>query len=457
MKKFLSILFVLSMLVLLMTGLVSAQTGEAVATYTFSDVSGNPGEEVAVQFSLKTGTPVNTIGVKDFVYDSSALELVRFEKADGFEVALCEYDASKQVLAIATFESKSVDAVVGSFVFKIKESAVPGESFPVSATTIITKNSSDSYGSDVYEGSVGVLVRVTGVSLDKTSLTLEKGKTEKLTATIIPENATDKGMTWTSSDNAVATVENGVVTAVGAGTAQITVTTADGNKSASCSVVVTAPPVIDENAPAIVVSKVVSRAGNTVDVDISIKNNPGITVFRVYVDYDESLTLVSATSGGILNGFVYNANEVGKNPYTVFFKDSLATENNMANGTVVTLKFKVSDDAQEGDLPINITYEADNFDIYDKDLKPVEFAIVNGSVEIKSYIIGDMNDDGRVNPLDCSILERHLAGWEGYEAETFTYAAADLNGDGRVNPLDCSILERHLAGWGGYETLPYKS
>jgi len=85
-------------------------------------------------------------------------------------------------------------------------------------------------------------VSVTGVSLDKNELTLTVGDTEKLTATVEPPNASNKNVSWSSSDEAVATVSaDGTVTAVGAGTATITVTTEDGNKTATCKVTVIVP------------------------------------------------------------------------------------------------------------------------------------------------------------------------------------------------------------------------
>ena len=83
--------------------------------------------------------------------------------------------------------------------------------------------------------------KVTGVSLDKTSLNLNPGKEGTLTATITPSNATNQNVTWKSSDTKVATVDNGLVTAVAEGTATITVTTADGGKTATCEVTVTQP------------------------------------------------------------------------------------------------------------------------------------------------------------------------------------------------------------------------
>ena len=86
-------------------------------------------------------------------------------------------------------------------------------------------------------------VPVTGVALDQTQLELEAGESETLTATVAPDNATDKAVTWTTSDKNIATVDkNGKVTAVKEGTATITVTTKDGSKKAECKVTVTAPP-----------------------------------------------------------------------------------------------------------------------------------------------------------------------------------------------------------------------
>ena len=82
-------------------------------------------------------------------------------------------------------------------------------------------------------------VSVTGVSLNYTTLTLTEGQTQTLTATVSPSNATNKSVTWSSSNTSVATVSStGVVTAVKAGTATITVKTNDGSKTATCTVTV---------------------------------------------------------------------------------------------------------------------------------------------------------------------------------------------------------------------------
>ena len=85
-------------------------------------------------------------------------------------------------------------------------------------------------------------VAVTGVTLDKSEVSITVGKTATLTATITPSNATNKNVSWTSNAEGVATVENGVVTAVAEGSATITVTTKDGNYTAFCEVTVSAAP-----------------------------------------------------------------------------------------------------------------------------------------------------------------------------------------------------------------------
>jgi lysophospholipase L1-like esterase len=83
------------------------------------------------------------------------------------------------------------------------------------------------------------VIPVSSVSLSQSTASLTSGGTLTLTAVIAPENATDKGISWTSSNTDVATVNSaGYITAVSAGTANITVTTADGGKTAVCGLTV---------------------------------------------------------------------------------------------------------------------------------------------------------------------------------------------------------------------------
>lgn len=128
--------------------------------------------------------------------------------------------------------------------------AKAGEHTAVCAVTVNAADAGTGPTSDSTEASVGDYavmpvedVAVENVTLDKSVSEVEVGNTVELTATVTPEDATDKTVTWESSDTTVATVANGVVTALAAGTATITVKTTDGEKTASCEVTVKAVPV----------------------------------------------------------------------------------------------------------------------------------------------------------------------------------------------------------------------
>lgn len=92
----------------------------------------------------------------------------------------------------------------------------------------------------IVAGSSSETVAVTGITLSESAIALKVGDTKKLTATITPSNATNKNVTWSSSIPTVATVSNGVITALERGDTTIEVSTADGNYVAECQVLVTA-------------------------------------------------------------------------------------------------------------------------------------------------------------------------------------------------------------------------
>lgn len=113
-------------------------------------------------------------------------------------------------------------------------------------------------------------ISVTGVTLDKTTLALETGKTHTLTAAVQPQNATNRDVLWTSSDDTVAEVEGGVVTAKAAGTAIIrAAASGDETKYAQCTVTVSAP----NNAG----YKVRMPVDKSVEVDGRVEISPTVT------------------------------------------------------------------------------------------------------------------------------------------------------------------------------------
>ena len=118
----------------------------------------------------------------------------------------------------------------------------------VNGTPILAYTSKGIKKIDVYGYENPTTVNVTGITLSQTEAAMTVGgETLTLTATVAPDDATDKTVTWTSSDPTVATVADGVVTAVAAGTATITATATNGtddttdDKTATCTITVTDP------------------------------------------------------------------------------------------------------------------------------------------------------------------------------------------------------------------------
>ena len=137
---------------------------------------------------------------------------------------------------------------------------------------------------------VNEIVSVTGVTLDKTSAAVKPGETVKLTATVAPAEASNKAVTWNSSDEAVATVADGTVTGVAEGTATITVTTSDGNHTATCTVTVSADAPVSED--------VVLEGEITEDMTLKATDN---VLLRGYVYVTDGVTL-TIEPGTVIKG-----------------------------------------------------------------------------------------------------------------------------------------------------------
>ena len=107
-------------------------------------------------------------------------------------------------------------------------------------TTIEISNGTKTISTNVEVVSSSDTVSVTDIKTDKTSITLEEGKTSKIKTDILPSNATNKSVNWKSNNESVAVVsKKGLIEAIGIGNAVITVTTQDGNKTANINVTVT--------------------------------------------------------------------------------------------------------------------------------------------------------------------------------------------------------------------------
>ena len=146
-------------------------------------------------------------------------------------------------------------------------------------------------------------IAVDGVSLDIDKLTLKKGETETLTATVSPENAANKEVTWSSDYPEIASVDNGQVTAVAVGKATITVTTKDGNYKDTCEVNV------EEDTPSpIPVSKVVlpsadsEKKKKTLDLGSKVSFEPSDATVTTLTWTTSASDIATVNASGVVTG-----------------------------------------------------------------------------------------------------------------------------------------------------------
>ena len=188
------------------------------------------------------------------------------------------------------------------------------------------------------------------------------------------------------------------------------------------------------------VSTKTALPGSSVDVDISLENNPGVASIALDVAYNKSvLTLEKVTYNTLLGGttqsspFTDNpARLVWVNPSAEFGEDAV----------FATLTFKVSASAKGGEKsPITVTY--DENDIYNLKEDNLDCTVENGLVTVTDVIPGDINNDKLVNNKDVTRLMQYLAHWD-VEVNTL---ALDTNGDKSVNNKDVTRLMQYLAHW----------
>ena len=208
--------------------------------FTLSSAEGTAGSTVTVEVKLNEDTVFEdlTLAVD---YDSTKLAV---ESEDDVILGdnVSDLFGGKSIARAGRVEFQAIDAN-GEDTFTIKAGKVLTINFKILEGAQGTQALSLKYDTTYTElttSTIKVIVPITGITLNKTAVELNKGEKETLSATISPENTTEnKTITWTSSDNGVATVTDGVITAVGTGTATITATV--GDKSANCTVTVKSP------------------------------------------------------------------------------------------------------------------------------------------------------------------------------------------------------------------------
>ena len=242
MNQIKKILAMMLALVMVMSMLPTAVFAAENATFTVSSVTATPGDEVTltVDVANNPGLFASTWSVE---YDTDVLEKVSYTASsiDGVTISNLNDNFLWENVAM---EDLQYNGKILELKFKIKDNAAVGETEVQIVELLVSDCDGNQVFFDTVPGKITITPEVvTSITLDKTELTVNQGETATLVATVLPENATDKTVTWSSNNESVATVADGIVTAVGAGSAKITAEA--GDKTATCDITV-----VGANVPA---------------------------------------------------------------------------------------------------------------------------------------------------------------------------------------------------------------
>lgn len=196
-----------------------------------------------------------------------------------------------------------------------------------------------------------------------------------------------------------------------------------------------------QTTAAIAISSLTAYPGDTIQIPVSIRSNPGISAMKLTITYDPALleyqeavfdqAFLDATGAQTC----INAETSG----TIILDWVLAQTEYSENGDFAVLTFKVKAVTEDADAALTITYDPE--DIFNKEHENQTFQIENGTVRIKKLRPGDINGDGSVNINDALLLLRYVCELDQDKVQ----GNPDVTGDGKVNNKDVVTLLRFVA------------
>ena len=196
-----------------------------------------------------------------------------------------------------------------------------------------------------------------------------------------------------------------------------------------------------QTTAAIAISSLTAYPGDTIQIPVSIRSNPGISAMKLTITYDTELLEYqeAAFDQAFLDAAgaqtCINAETAGK-----IILDWVQGQGEYSgSGDFAVLTFKVKAVTEDADAALTITYDPE--DIFNKDHENQTFQIENGTVQIKKLRPGDINGDGSVNINDALLLLRYVCELD----QDQVLGNPDVTGDGKVNNKDVVTLLRFVA------------
>lgn len=199
------------------------------------------------------------------------------------------------------------------------------------------------------------------------------------------------------------------------------------------------------NATTVTVESVNAVPGSNVEVNINVKNNPGILAANFTVTYDKGLTLINSKSGDAFSALSMTKPENYNSPCKFGWDALEIADEDIKDGTILTLTFSV-DKGVSANSKLNVKLSYQNGNIIDSDLNDIPVTINNGSVTIIDYIPGDINGDETIDLKDVTLVRRLVTGY----SVTANKLAADVNGDGEITMKDVVLIRRYVVDAEGY-------
>ena len=276
-------------------------------------------------------------------------------------------------------------------------------------------------------------ILASSVSLDKSSETVMVGDSFQLTATVLPDNTTNKSVTWLSSDSTVATVDSvGNVTGVGVGVATITATTADGtNLSASCEVTV-----VDRVLNLLEADDFSALTGTRVGLAVSMTNEAAITALQADIFLPEGVSIETEDGDYLVDltdrqgrDHTASVNRLSNGAFRLLVGSPTSKAFSGNEGDLFIIRLVVADDMEGGDYTIGLS----NVILSATDATVFYAPDVAVGLRVFDYIRGDANGDRTVNVGDYVTVGNYIL---DLNPQPFVFKAADIDENNTINVGD---------------------